>query len=85
MDPRILARIVSETRLVGRYGLTALNHPVNHLYVSWEYLLNSGSGLRFACDLGDPSCPRFSRFEYMFHESQLDRILRRYNSQGDLV
>lgn len=63
-------QLISETKMAGRYGLTALWHPANHPDVDLDKLINGGYGLRVACDLDG------LRNAYLFHESQLHRILR---------
>lgn len=63
-----IEQLISETKMVGRYGLTALWHPTNHPSVNLVELINGGHGLRVACDIDN-------RNPYLFHNSQLDRIL----------
>lgn len=63
-------QLISETKMAGRYGLTALWHSANHPDVDLDKLINGGYGLRAACDLDG------YRYAYLFHESQLHRILR---------
>jgi hypothetical protein len=63
-------QLITETKMVGRYGLTALWHPSNHPTADLNELINGGYGLRVACDL------EVCRDPYLFHESRLHRILR---------
>lgn len=63
-------QLISETKMTGRYGLTALWHPTNHPSVDLNELINGGYGFRAACDLDG------LRNAYLFHETQLHRILR---------
>lgn len=62
-------QLISETKMAGRYGLTALWHPTNHPDIDLDKLINTGYGFRAACNLDG------MRYPYLFHESQLHRIL----------
>lgn len=64
-----IEQLISETKMVGRYGLTALWHPSNHPTVDLPAILNGSYGLRVACDIGNGF-----RSPYLFHESQQHRL-----------
>lgn len=62
------AKLISETKMVGRFGLTALWHPANYPDANLDELINGGYGLRVACNIEG------TRYPFLFHESQVTRV-----------